>query len=160
MKLVMKIWSYIVLVWFTLRGVFKHYVVPAIHFVQAIKELIGLDAEMTDKVIKEILKKVFPYDWKKIMPYMNAFIKAVTELLPQHVFADVDKRSFYDVARATITYLRNQADSKIIYGYLLLIASKMFIIMYGKPMHSTEAMLLTQVGYSYMKKKNMLTPKV
>lgn len=156
MKLLMKIWSSITFIWFMLRGVFRHYVVPAIHFVQAIKHLIGIDGDMTDKVIQEVLKQLFPADWKNIVKYMNAFVKAVVELLPSHVFADVDKRSFYDVARATISFLRSQSDSKIVYGYLLMIASKMFVVLWGKPMHSTEAMLLTQVGYSYMKRKNML----
>ena len=156
MKLLAKIWQQIMAIILVASGIIKRYIVPVIQFLQIVKHLTLGDEDISDALIKELIRKVFPHSSKDILRLMSAFVAAVYELLPAEVFSGLDKRSFYQTVTAVIKYFRTLPSQKLLYTYLLMIGSRMFIILYGKPMHSTEALFFTQLGYTYLKRKNKL----
>ena len=156
MKLILKIWTYIQVAVLLLKGVIKNYIEPVIQLLQIVKHLATNDGELTDELIRDFIREVFGDFSKTVRKMMDAFVVAAWELLPASVFEGVSRKSFYETVTAVIRHFRSLADSKIIYAYLLMLAARMFVIMYGKPMHSTESMFLTQLGYTYMKRRGKL----
>lgn len=155
MKLIIKIWNIIMYALFVFRGIVKKYVEPSIALLNIVKQLVLDNGEVTDEVIKKLIKQLWPSYYGDVVRYMNAFKQAVINLLPSNLFEDVDLRSFYAIARITIQYLRNQKDSKIMYSYLLMIATKMFTILYSnKNISTSEALWLTQTAYLRLKRNN------
>jgi len=164
MRLLAKIWNFVFIAYMAISGIIKKYIIPALSILNVIKHFAfnydqdDPDGNLTDELIKAAIKSVFPASASSLLLYMNAFVQAVLLLLPAEIFTDVNRKSFYDVARATIKYLRSLPNKYIIYAYLLQIATQMFVSLYGKKLSTTEAAFITQLSYTYAKRKKILKP--
>jgi len=143
---------------------FKREVLPIIHFINAIKELLEVDTKAPAKKNKAKTKKEIKsedgiidfIDWlmnklnwtlEQIEPYITAFVTAIKTLLPDIITG----KTFQECLIQYIMYLKECNKWQL--SWTLLKTASLMIIEFSpdKNIKEHQADFLAQTGYTYLK---------
>ena len=157
-KFIVRLLPLLTFVMSRISGLFSQHIKKAIQLTESIKQLIKLDLqeEITVDFFRSYLKEVLleiPFSLNEALQLIS---RSFTDILPESVFENIDKRKHYEVIIAGIGYLRSINNKLLLGSYLLNIASWIFIETKDENMKTSEANFLIQMAYTHMKLKKQI----
>ncbi len=157
MKWIKFIWTYITAIIVMVRRIVRDYVIPIIHFIQAIKLLLESESEkIPDNIKKHFADQLFMTE-KFITQLITAFVFVIKQLLPDEV-AELEHKTNLAIIKMYIAKLKT-LDDRLRNMLLFKTASLMliwFMSDHDHPVTETEADFLTQTAFTYLKHKGKL----